>query len=1233
MSRRFALILSALFALASTLSAQTITATINGMVKDPKGGAISNAVITVTSRETTQKKSATTDSAGRYSLPFIPPGAYDLSATAPGFGKAVENGLTLDADQVSELNLTLPLESTKEVVIVRADSPLLVTEASSLETTVENKLITELPSGERSTLSFINLIPGMIDGGFALGQGENLNTNGNAQGPIGTAGNRNFFDSNFAASGGQVSTNDVLIDGVSDTIGDFNGVAVSPPQDSIREFKVVTGAISSQYGRTGGAVVNFITKSGTDKFHGALYDYFQNGALNANGWQRNRRGTNPDGSLVLPRIPLKRNQFGASIGGPVDIPKLGKLKQTFFFFNYEGRREANPYSRILTVPTDKMRTGDLSELLTGSVRSGQTDVNGSASLVGQIYDPFAPLAGGKRQAIPGNRLDLLPKCPATGDRTQACLDPGALAFMKYLPSPNQPGLTNNLLYSGTSEFRKDLYAARLDKTLNERHSFFGRVSIEHRFQADPNFLGSIAANSRTIQDSFFNGTFNEVWVVSPSIINNVRYGYTRAHAHQVLISEGTDPATSLGLPSYIAASGPVPAFPIFNFSSAGAEGSGLPGELTSGIISGAGNNQPRDTQTVADSLTWSKGRQTISVGAEYRLYRFFAFAYSSPDGTFTFSRTATRGPVPSATPSNAADTGSSLASLFLGLPGTITKESDIPLTLYHHYGALYFQDDFRVSSRLTLNLGLRWDVETNTGEAHNQVTAFDTTALSPLSGKTAAVTDAAVLALRGNYSTLPGLLSFPQGAQSRTHMDRFAPRVGFAYRLNNKMALRGGYALFFVPISVEQSTAIGSVYSITQSQSDLTTQVIPSGTGASPTVFLSNPFPGGIPAAPGNSQGANTLMGGAITITTPDKPNPYVQTWNLVVQRQLAANMVLDVAYVGSRGLHLPAASLNLNQLPASVLDFAKANYSKYGATTVGGFFTAQVPNPFFGVITSSSSSLRTATVTRAQLLTPFPEYTGVTLYRPNIGESNYNALQISLQKRFSGTGVSATGNYVFSKSIDTGGPGNNSGNGTSVEDIYNIRLDKSLSNFDVPHRVTGGAVWELPFFRKTSNKLLKASLSGWQFAGTAFWQKGTPLTITTPNNIGLGFAVIQPNRLPDVTAGYDVSDAQSRARLGQPWFNTYAFTQPASYTLGNAARNYNDLRRDNYKNANLSLTRNFKVREYLKGQFRAEFINAFNTVVFGTPGRDVSTPSTFGIITTQGNSPRTVQLVLRFTY
>jgi len=333
------------------------------------------------------------------------------------------------------------------------------------------------------------------------------------------------------------------------------------------------------------------------------------------------------------------------------------------------------------------------------------------------------------------------------------------------------------------------------------------------------------------------------------------------------------------------------------------------------------------------------------------------------------------------------------------------------------------------------------------------------------------------------------------------------------------------------------------------------------------------------------------------------------------------------------RGEHLPAASLNLNQLPGSYVDYAQANYSKYGVTSASAFFSAQVANPFAGVINNPASSLRTATVTRAQLLTPYPMYTGVTLYRPNIGEARYNGLQVVMQKRFN-RGLSATASYVWSKAIDTGGPGNNSGNGTSIEDIYNVRLDKSVSNLDVPHRVVMSSVWEMPFFRHSKVRFARGVLGGWQAAGTYIWQRGTPITVTTSNTLsGIGFAALEPNRVAGSVAGYDVDLARTNARAGKLWFNPAAYTAPASFTIGNAARNYGDLRRDNYRNVNLSMARNFVLHERWRAQLRGEFINAFNQVVFGTPGRDVTTPSTFGVITTQGNTPRTVQLVLRITF
>lgn len=1227
----------ALLGLAFPALPQTITATITGQIKDPQGANVPKATVVITSKETAETRTTKTDDKGSYTVPFLKPGTYDISATAPGFGKLTRTGITLEVAQTIEFDLSLPLDKAANTVEVVDEAPLLNTETSNLETVVENKLINELPTGERSTLSFINLIPGVIDGGFAAGAGENLNTNGNAQGPIGSAGNRNFFDSNFSVSGGQASTNDVLLDGVSNTIGDFNGIAINPPPDSIREFKVMSGAVPAEYGRTGSAVVNFITKAGTKQFHGSGYEYFQNGALNANGWQRNRRGVKADGTPNLPRIPIKRNQFGMTLGGPVKLPKAGTIKNTFFFFNYEGRREANPFSKQLTVPTDKMRKGDLSELLTGAVRAGQTNADGSPALFGQLYDPYSPLVNSRRATIDGNRLDRLPACPTGNIRTAACLDPVGLKLMSYLPLPNQAGLTDNYNYSGIAKFQRDLYAGRIDTQLTERHSLFGRYSMEDRYQAEPSFLNSIASNSRTINDTFYNVTLNEVWLARPNIINNFRYGYTRARAHQVLVSEGTDPSDTLGLPAYIGATAPIPSFPIFSFSSAGAEGQGFPGEMTSGQISGGGNNQPRDTQTLANSVTFLRGKHTIKTGAEYRLYRFFANQYTNPNGTFTFNRTFTRGPVPTAGVANQLETGSSLASLLLGLPAGISKESVIPTTLYHHYAGLFLQDDWRVNQRLTINAGLRWDVETGTAETHDQVTTFAPNAPSPLAGRVGDPTDPATKLLRGSYANLPGLLSFPKGPQNKTHFNRFAPRLGLAYRLNNKTTIRAGYALVFVPISVEQATALGNVFTTSVSQSDNTVQIIQPGGTASPSVFLTNPFPGGIPAAPGNTQGAQTLMGQAITIVYPDRPNPYNSQWNLVISRQLARNVVFDIAYVGSSGRNLPAASLNLNQLPGEWLDFARANFANYNdvngrpATSAAGFFSAQVANPFFGVITNPNSALRTATITRGQLLSPFPQYTGVTLYRPHIGSLSYNGLQLSVQKRFS-QGISMTGNYVWSKSIDTGGPGNNSGQGTPVENIYNIRLSRSISNFDVPQRVVFSTVWEMPFFKRSKMLAPRVLLKGWQLSGTGSWQRGTPIGVTS-SGVGLGFAVRRADRVPELTANFPLGLAQDNARAGKSWFNTPAFVVPNDFRLGTAARNYADLRRDNFKNVNLSVARNFMATEKIRIQFRAEFLNAMNQVVFGTPGRDVSTPSTFGLITTQGNTPRNIQLVLRGSF
>jgi hypothetical protein len=1240
---------------------QTPTATLAGVVTDPNGAMVPNATVSATSDGTGIKKTASTDASGRYTLPFLPPGQYTITAAAQGFGVTELRNVRMEAAQAATLDLAVKLQTAQQSISVTAEAvSVLSSESPGLDYTLENKLIEDLPSGNRGAMGLITSIPGVVDQGVGMAVG--LNTNGNAQNAaIGSPGNRNFFDSGFSAGGGQASTSDILLDGVSNTLGDFNGLAVSPPQDSVQEFKVLSGHYSAEYGRSGAAIVNFVTKAGGKDFHGTLYEYFQNGNLNANGWQRNRAGSTAAGIAVLPRIPVKRNQYGAAIGGPVMAPKVGRIRNTFFFFNYEGRRERNPFSQTLTLPSAQMRTGDLSELLKTTVRAGvPRNADGSAPLFGQIYDPFGALVRNPdgvlvRNTIPGNRLDRLPKC-GSGPRTAACLDPVALNLLTYLPAPNQPGLTDNYLYSGIALFRRDLYAGRVDKQISDRHSLFGRFSYEDRLQANPDYLGSPATGATTISDRYLNVTFNDVFVIGPAWINNFRIGYTRAHPRTRAIGFGFNP-TTLGLPSYISAAAAALTFPIFGFSG-GAQGSGIAGEITGGIIGGNGNNQPRDTTTIGNTVTLISGSHTIKTGAEYRLLRFFAYQYNNPTGTYSFNRTFTRGPVPTSNPAQTAEAGSSLASLMLGLPASATMQIMTPCTIYHHYGATFLQDTWKVTRRLTLDLGLRWDVETGTAETHGQVTNFDFNAKSPLAGQVGAPTDATLLALAPRFTDLRGLLAFPSGPQTSTNYRRFAPRAGFAFRLNDKTTIRGGYGLTFVPLSVENGSANGIIYTTTAPQAtDSTGQVVqPGGSGAA-TLYLTDPFPGGLAKPPGRSQGALTLIGQSPVLVEPERPTAYIQQWNLIVQRMLPGSWVANLGYNGSHGVRLPFPQLNVNQIAPEILDWARANYASardvngVAATNSTVFFNQQVANPFFGIITNPLSVLSTRTVARSQLLKPYPQYDNPTLFRPLIAFSKYHALQAGVQKRF-GNGLSMLANYTFSKFMDLGAPGNASGNpgNSNVANIYNLASDYSLSDSDIPHRFTSSFSYELPVGRgrrygRQWRGLINRALGDFQTSGSITWQTGTPINIVSPC-AGLNTtAVCRSDRASGVDAGYAGDQMRENIRKGGFAFNPAPFSTPLAFTFGTATRTYNDVRRDSFKSVNLSVLKNFRFGDGArKLQLRGEFLNVLNMVVFGTPGTStgskdvvvngvVTQAGTFGRVTTQANQPRIVQVVARFSF
>lgn len=1164
--------------------AQSFTAMLTGTVTDPNGAVIPGVTVTVTNTHTGAAKTLLTDDAGRYVAPLLQPSTYSVSAELTGFKKATVQNVHLEVNQTSEVNLQLSIGEIAQTVEVSSSvTPLLMTEQSSVDQTIEQKFIEDLPLADQDIFQFVQLAPGVISG------------NPNNPAPIGDIGNRNFFDSNFSVNGGKGSTNDALLDGVADVIGDFNGIGTVPPVGSVQEFKVQSGAYSAEFGRSGGGNINIVTKSGGRRFHGTFYEYLQNSVLNANGWVNNRLGR--------PRVSNRRNHFGVSLSGPVRIPGVHNAREkTFFFFDYEGRRNRDPFTQLFTVPTLLQRQGDFSQTK-----------NGAGNLI-TIYNPWTTRPDPNnpnrfiRDPFAGNKISCAAINPATG---KPLCDPVALAALKFYPEPNLTGDVsglNNFAASGNDRLDKDLLSIRIDHNLSQRHHLFGRVTREKRDNAPFNpFGGENPSGRNRIIDKFTNAAFDYAFSITPNLINDFRYGYTRAHANQIPYGFGFDP-TSLGFPGYLKDNAAVLKFPTFSI----AGNIGL-----SSLSSGGYNNQPRDTTTIADSVTRVWGRHTFKPGIEYRLIRFFPFQVFDTVGRYSFNAGYTQAD-PNA---GSVNSGLGLASFLLGAQSGAVYEYGSPVTIFHHYLAGYLQDDWRVTPKLTLNLGLRWDLETGTQETHGRVTTFDFSAPSPLAGKVAGFPD------------LNGLLRFVDASEAEWKADkkRFAPRIGFAYRVGDKTVVRAGYGIFYLPVSVENLGSVGFNYSISSSQPDPRV----------PQVLLSNPFPSGVPPLIGKSQGALSLIGQDITGVADHIDSSYNQLWNLAVQRQIGGDWVAEIAYVGGHGVHLPLNSFNLNQLDPKFQALGNAAFNQ------------RVENPFFGVITDPLSPLSQRTVVQSQLLKPYPQYTSISLSRPlaNLGMSSYNSMQLKLQKRF-GKGLALLSHYTWSKTFDTGGTGSGIAffDPTPIQNIYNIADERSLSNQDVPHRVVVSATYELPVgagkrFAGNLPRGLDLLIAGWQINGVYTRQSGTPLSIIATNRLGIGNARMRASLVPGADPHIDQGTARANVRAGGNWFNTAAFFNPNDgttappgedatkrFVLGNISRTLGSVRRDSYENIDFSLFKSIRISEQVRFQFRAEAFNLLNQVIFGTPETSVNS-SQFGKITSQANPPRKVQFSARISF
>jgi hypothetical protein len=1197
--------------LAIGASAQTATATLKGTVTDSGGGVVSGAALTLTNLSTGLKKTFTTGEGGQFTFTFVEPGAYSIEAQATGFKIYKQPRLLLEVGQVADLGVILSPGDLQETSTINAvESVQLDTTGSTLGGVVERGRVDALPLNGRNVFQLAQIEPGVNASPAARGANPDLTATGEV-----------------SINGGRALTNEFLVDGVSITNKGDNRVSLKPSVDSIQEFRILTNAYSAEYGRTGGGALNFSTRAGTGDLRGTLWEFLRNDALDARSFFVN---ANPNGV----KEKLRYNQFGGNLGGPVWLPSftggkagLRKSEKLFFFFNYEGQRISQSLQSKSTVPTEKMRNGDFSELL-GAEIAGVTvrDTNGilTPARIGQIFVPGPVVAAGQPGA--GSRIAF-----ANNVIPASLINPVAQATLAAYPLPNAAavrnssglGFNNNYIANAQLTTNANQYTARVDYNLSQTQQIYGRVikDYNHLFNSGPLPTSIASPISNPIQINTPGSLMVDyVNTLTPKLVLHLNAGATRFNNEATSFSTGFDP-TSLGLPTYLAtASGDTNIFP--TFAPNGYTSLGPPRNF--GFFH---NNQ--DTFSFNQDVSLQRGRHSIKAGANERVYRAYNYRPDDPAGDFTFTRAFT-----SRTPNETLQqTGDAIASFVLGNPASGRLGIAPQIAVQSKYFAFFVQDDWTVNRRLTLNLGLRWEADLPNTERFNRLTNFDLNTPFPVNPLT--VNFPAATGLGTRTIALQGIVTpvGRGGIETRENFDRdlnnWGPRIGLAFKINDKTVLRAGGGIFYAPLSG------GGFNTVTYALGDLAeTPFIASldnGLTPTPGTNLSNPFPSGIVQPAGAYVGPLTSYGQqSIPARLRNTRQPFIGQWNLNLQRELPGQLIVQVAYAGSNGVGLLSGATDLNQLSPEALAISS---QLSGNTPIGNL---TVPNPFLALPADqrppSTSILGRSTVTVAQLLRPFPQFGNVVAYGQNEAHSTYHSLQVKVSRRLV-DGLTFTGGYTFAKLIDdlTANSVNISIQVPNYQDFYNRRADKSLSNFDVRHRFVGNVSWELPFGQSRKflqEGVLSKLVGGFTLNAIVQAQGGLPLSISATNASlqGLAFVGLRPNLVGDPQ-----SSASGTAARIQQYFNTLAFQQPAPYTFGNASRTLPDLRGPGYFATSFSLLRDFRFTEKIKLQFRIEAFNAFNRTNFSTPGT-VLGAANFGVISNT-EDPRQFQLALRLNF
>jgi hypothetical protein len=1094
----------------------------------------------------------------------LQPAHYRLEVQEPGFRQFQQENITLDVATTLTINVALEVGQVAQSVVVNGQPPALELQTSSLGQVISNKSIVSLPLNGRNSYGFVALVPGIV---------APLNFSQTAE--------DEYTDQFVSINGAGPSQSLFLLDGGLNSEPGFNGPGFFPSVDLVQEYKVQTSNFSAQYSNTGGGIINVITKSGTNEFHGSAWEFFRNTGLEANDFFSNRAG--------LSRAPFSFNQFGTTFGGPV------KKNRTFFFFAYEGIKWNQSGSAVGTLPTAAQRAGDFSS--TYSAQGGLTP----------IYNPFSTIPN---PAHPGQYV----RTPFPGNKIPASdIDPVANNLLNYLPLPNQPGQgpagTNNYVVNFSTPITENQFSLRIDQAITDNQKLFGRYSINDTTQTSANLYGNspnYLISSPTPGTNFLRQqqvTLDYVNALSVHKILDLNSSFIRYHITRRIPGFDVNP-TVVGLPSYfnqLAATYP-PCFPYVNVT-----GMGLTLSISNaggGFIGTACTNIDNPFQSFFEygSFTVIRNVHTFTMGGNFGAGLIGATNFTAAGPSFSYSPSFTQGPNPTV-----AGTGYGFASFLLGT-GTGSTGSGGPdeIVSNHYYGG-FFQDDWRVTPRLTLNLGIRYDYMAPRTERHNRITSWSATDPSPL--------QVPGLNLTGGL-VFPGVSGLSRYEYNPTYTD-VSPRLGFAYAASPNTAIRGGYGLFVAPSS---GTAFnGNSVPITGFQA--TTPWTSSLNGVTPLYTMSDPFPQGFVSPTGSSLGLATQLGQSVVAMDRHRPNAYSEQWNVDVQQQFPGEVLFDLAYAGSHGVHLYADS-NPNQLPDEYL-------------AQGNQLNALVPNPFYGKI--ASGSLSAPTVAASRLLVPFPQFTGVTLGNgSSYGASNYNSLQAKVEKRLS-HGFDLLAAYTWSKLMnnmvasDSNFPGTTIAVG-SIQDWDNLRAEYALATFDTPQSVAVSGIYELPVGRGkrflSQNRVADRVLGGWQLNGIFKFSSGNPLQVTTASNTLFNYGGTQRANWN----GQNPSLSGSIANRLNRYFNTSDFSAPAPFTYGNSSRTIAQLRDPGYINTDLSGIKNIPIHEQLSVEFRAEAFNLFNHPQFSAPDTGLG-DATFGQISSLTNIPRQIQLAVKIVW